>query len=220
MKNNNTTLRRSLLRLTGMALVVTLSLLTIFAHSKASSGSGGALASQNLTCDLSSLSKRETGALHNVGGSNTWGGVYIAVGDVNSCTLSDAIRVSSISMPRTAAYSIVIDPRDASRARALFAAQRGGGIFVLTFKGQVAGEHIQTINSLRSAATNGESIPAISVFAGNDGNSQPLAIELQNCLVSSYSKTGHSSSANLGLPMVTFSLNFVKITYQTPPVGE
>lgn len=150
-----------------------------------------------------------------VGGTaNRIGGIYIAAGDLDS----NVIEVSSISLPKTPAYSIVIDGRAANavvKTRMLFDAHRSGGTFILTFNRQVTGaaNNIQSMNNLRQIAVSGRKVPLIEIFVSNGGNSNGLSIELENCLVSSWSN-GAGSSASPGGPAESLSVNFTKITYK------
>jgi len=51
-----------------------------------------------------SLNEHESGALRNVSISNTWRGIYIAVGDLNSGAAIDVIKVAGISLPKSGLF--------------------------------------------------------------------------------------------------------------------
>src|SRR4051812_32685900 len=88
------------------------------------------------------------------GAASRIGGVSVAVGDLDSAAPINAIEVSSIVLPKSDAYAVIIDRHDAHaviKARMMFETQRSGGTFTLTFNGQVAGaaNNIRRLNNLR-----------------------------------------------------------------------
>ena len=99
------------------------------------SGNGGVWKTTNFLAGADANRKGGNGALINLSGSNTWGGIYIAAGDLDLASSNNVVEVSRISLPGTPAYSIVIDGRDANavvKARRMFDAQRNGGTFTLS----------------------------------------------------------------------------------------
>jgi hypothetical protein len=183
-------------------------------HVKNSSGAGqgGVWKTTNFLAGGTASSKG--GALVNVGGSNTLGGINIAVGDLDSAA---PIEVSSISSPKSPAYSMVIDGRDANaanKARIMFETNRTGGTFTLAFNGQVSGaaNQIRGLNNLRQIAVSGSTIPLIKILVGSGGNSNRVEIEMKDCLVSSWSNGVGAS--------ISLSINFTKVTYNITPVKD
>lgn len=164
----------------------------------------------------SGLNKFGTGTIV-LNNTNTYsGGIRVAVGDLTSDSAAP-IEVSSISSPKSPAYSMVIDGRDASaanKARMMFEAHRTGGTFTLTFNGLVTGaaNQIRGLNNLRQIAVNGNTIPLIRILVGNGGNSNRVEIEMKDCLVSSWSNGAGAS--------ISLSINFTKITYNITPVKD
>ena len=64
-------------------------------------------------------------------------------------------------------------------------------------------------------ALNGTGKLIVIAFVKEDGTAY-LKIVLQNTLISSYSASGHGGDSH-ARPMESLSLNFTKVTYETPP---
>ncbi len=147
------------------------------------------------------------------GGINTSLGVLAKAGP-GTLTLANtnAVEVSSISLPESPAYSIVIDRRSADaviKARMLFDAHRSGGAFTLTFNGQVTGgaNNSRGINNLRQIALSSLIVPRIEIFVSNCGNSKAARVQLANAKFKEFTVTKKTDTA------AAFILSFGYISY-------
>lgn len=131
------------------------------------------------------------------------GGVHVAVGGglgkTGTGTLvfggSNAIEVSRIIFANAPAGLNFIDSRDAnavSKARMIIGAQRSGRTIELVFNG--AAHNFWKINKLKQIAASGRRIPLMKLVVVDSSNQTCVAVELENCLISSYSISGHGGS--------------------------
>jgi prepilin-type processing-associated H-X9-DG protein len=113
-----------------------------------------------------------------------------------------AIRISLTNSPLEYGFVDASDPNAESKARALFDAafrlRRAVMITVPSGTPGISGRY-----------------PAVDFFINDGGDTNVLAVELQNCLVSSYQVSGAGGGA---LPMESLSLNFTKIEFKQVPV--
>ena len=142
------------------------------------------------------LSKTGTGTIVFGGSNASRGGVNVAAGDLNS---TGTIEVSRIIFPNAPAGLGFIDSRDfnaVSKAGMMIGTQRSGGSIELVFNG--AAHNFWKINKLEQIAASGRRIPLMKLVVVDNSNQTAVAVELENCLISSYSISGHSGSAAFG----------------------
>lgn len=133
-----------------------------------------------------------------------------------------AIEVSRIVFPNSPLAFDRVDALDGDaggKAKMLFqaAANSAGGLIVSITKTAVREaankmRHTNNLKQLGLAALN-VLIPTLGFLVSDLGNSNPVAIELENTIISSYQSSGHGGDTHL---MEMFQLNFtqVKVNYK------
>jgi prepilin-type processing-associated H-X9-DG protein len=112
-----------------------------------------------------------------------------------SGSMAGAIEVSRIALPNSSSGAIdALAPNAVADARALFEAQRSmvtslGVVFAVAASGA---NKFRCVNNLRqmSLAACGQ-IATVRFFITDGGNRTGVTVELENCLITSYSLGGH-----------------------------
>jgi len=149
--------------------------------------------------DSGVLAVQQSGAA--TSGSNHSNTILVGMGDG-----SVRAQVSRIIVPNSLlTFSSVNadDPNLMSKTRALFDAVAGlrGSIIITLPRG-----------SLDASGR----VPKIELFVSDGSDPGVLAVELQNCLISSYQVSGAGGGS---LPMESLSLNFTKIEFKNGPLN-
>ena len=144
------------------------------------------------------------------------GGANFAMGDGSVRSLSrssghkftlerhydGAIEVSRIALPNSAAGAIdALAPNAVFNARAMFETQRSmvtslGVVFTIPANGS---DKLLRSNNLRqiSLAVGGP-LSIVRFFITDGGNQTGVTVELENCLITNYSLSGHGDAARAG----------------------
>lgn len=111
---------------------------------------------------------------------------------------SGGILVSRISIPNSPSDAIdALAPNTVIKARALFEAQRSkvtslGVVFSIPARGANKLRHTNNLRQI-SLAAHGQ-VSTIRLFITDGSNQTGVAVELENCLITSYSVSGHGGS--------------------------
>lgn len=133
-----------------------------------------------------------------------------------------AIEISRIVLPNSPFGFDRIDSRDGDaggKAVQLFgaAANSASGLIISITKTamRAAANKMRCSNNLKQLVlASHAAIPMVEILVGDLGNSKPVAIELQDVIVSSYLVSAADGS---GIPMENYSLNFAQIKYKYKP---
>lgn len=120
----------------------------------------------------------------------------------SSGLMSGAIEVSRIELPNLPASAIdALAPNAVVKARALFEAQRSmvtslGVVFAIPANGANKFRHDSNLRQI-SLAAHGP-VSTLRFLITDAGNQTGVTVELENCLITSYSLGGHGGDARAG----------------------